>query len=70
MIPKLLYVPNGTHRTHTSDDEAIWFLRVLESLLAASFKVASLEKPLRKEADIESSKSCSGGSLTPSAIDM
>ena len=34
-IPKPSLVLDGAHRAHTVDDEAIWFRRLLESLLAA-----------------------------------
>jgi len=44
VIPELSFVLNGTHSTHVLDDEAVRFRRVLESLLAAPFKVASSAK--------------------------
>jgi len=34
-IPKPSLILDGAHRTHTVYDEAIWFRRLLESLLAA-----------------------------------
>jgi len=61
VIPELSFALNGTHRTHVLDDEAIRFRRVLESLLAAPFKVASSAKTLRKETNVETYKSCCGG---------
>jgi len=34
-IPKPSLILDGAHRTHAVNDEAIWFWRMLESLLAA-----------------------------------
>ena len=42
-ISKLSFILDGAHCTHTINDEAIRFRRLLESLLAAPWKATNLE---------------------------
>ena len=60
-ICELSFVLDGTHRTHSVDDEAIPFGFVLESLFATPLEVTEFKKPLRKETNVETHRSCCDG---------